>query len=76
MKNCKTLTLLASLLVLTTAASGQTAEMADTFRSEGKIYVVVVIVLLVLAGLIAYLLIIDRKVGRLEKKIDSKTKTK
>jgi hypothetical protein len=76
MKNCRTLALLTSLLAITTSGFAQNAEMADTFRSEGKIYVVVLIVLLVLAGLVAYLFVIDRKVGRLEKKIDTKTKTK
>jgi uncharacterized membrane protein len=57
-------------------AGAQNAEMADTFRSEGKIYVVVAIVLVVLAGLIAYLFMIDRKVGRLEKRLDERSKTK
>jgi uncharacterized membrane protein len=44
-------------------------EMADTLRQDGKIYVVVVVVLTVLAGTIAYLVAIDRKVGRLEKQL-------
>lgn len=50
-------------------AFSQEVEMADTLRSEGKIYVVVVIVLMILAGLIAYLVIIDRKATRLENKL-------
>jgi membrane protein DedA with SNARE-associated domain len=47
-------------------AFGQEPEMADAMRTEGKIYVVVAIVLVVLAGLIGYLFFIDRKVSRLE----------
>ncbi|MBX2965195.1 MAG: CcmD family protein [Cyclobacteriaceae bacterium] len=44
----------------------QQVEMADTMRSEGKIYVVVGIVLIVLVGLIAYLFMLDRRVKKLE----------
>jgi len=46
--------------------------MADTLRSEGKIYVVVVIMLVIFAGIVAYLFSIDRKVTRLEKRIQDK----
>jgi uncharacterized membrane protein len=47
-------------------------EMADVLRSSGKIYVVVTVLLIILTGLIIYLIRIDRKVSRLEKKTDSK----
>ena len=43
--------------------------MADSLRSSGKIYVVVAIVLVILLGLIGYLISLDRKVSRLEKRI-------
>jgi CcmD family protein len=46
--------------------------MADTLRSEGKIYVVVAIMLVIFAGIVAYLFLIDRKVSRLEKRIQDK----
>ena len=49
------------------SAQGQ-AEMADTMRSEGKIYVVVAIMLVIFFGLIAYLVMLDRKVSKIEKK--------
>ena len=42
-------------------------EMADTLRQDGKIWVVVVVLLTVLAGLIVYLIALDRKVSKLEK---------
>ena len=48
------------------------AEMADTMRSEGKIYVVVVILLIIFSGLIGYLVMLDRKVTRIEKKLTDK----
>lgn len=50
----------------------QEVEMADTLRSEGKIYVVVAIMLVIFVGLIGYLFRMDRKVSRLEKKIYEK----
>lgn len=50
----------------------QSIEMADTLRSEGKIYVVVAIVLVIFAGLIGYLFLLDRKITRIEKKLPSK----
>ncbi len=54
------------------AQAQTTVEMADTMRSEGKIYVVVGIIMLVLAGLIAYLIMLDRKVKKLESMLSEK----
>ncbi|WKZ59793.1 MAG: CcmD family protein [Cyclobacteriaceae bacterium] len=53
-------------LSTTVSLNAQPVEMADTMRSEGKIYVVVGIVLIVLAGLIIYLFMLDRRVKKLE----------
>lgn len=50
----------------------QEVEMADTMRSEGKIYVVVAILLLILISLVAYLIMIDRKVTKLEERLSDK----
>jgi hypothetical protein len=70
---CSSTTLLtATLLLILTPGYSQEVEMADTMRSEGKIYVVVAIVLLILAGLIGYLVMIDRKATRLERKLEGK----
>lgn len=41
--------------------------MADDLRASGKIYVVVAAVVIIIAGLLIYLIALDRKVGRLEK---------
>lgn len=49
------------------AQSGNEAEMADTFRSNGKIYVVVAVILTLFAGIITYLVRLDRKITKLEK---------
>lgn len=49
-------------------------EMADLMRSNGKIYVVVAVVGVVLAGLIVYVMMVDRKISRLEKMMKEKKK--
>ena len=46
-------------------------EMADQFRADGKIYVVVAVVTVILGGLILYAVSIHRKVSRLEKSVES-----
>lgn len=72
----KNLIVLAFSVLTPLAAIAQDAEMADTFRSEGKIYVVVAIVLIVLTGLILYLFLLDRKMNKLERMIAAKKQTK
>lgn len=62
-----------SLLTLSTfSAEAQDAEMADTMRANGKIYIVVAIILVILLGLVAYLVSLDRKVSNLEKRLPEK----
>ena len=58
------------LLLLSFAASAQASdiEMADQFRADGKIYVVILVVSVVLIGLFAYLFRLERKVSELEKR--------
>ncbi|HLW20103.1 MAG TPA: hypothetical protein VKX33_07270 [Cyclobacteriaceae bacterium] len=41
-------------------------EMADVMRSEGKIYVLVGIIGIVLAGILVYLIYTDKKISKLE----------
>jgi len=45
-------------------------EMADRFRQEGKIYVVVAIMGVTLVGLLIYTVGIDRRISRLEREVD------
>ena len=49
-------------------------EMADGMRSNGKIYVVVGVLAIILIGLFVYLISIDRKVSRVEKEIEETKK--
>ncbi len=44
-----------------------TVEMADLMRSQGKIFVVIAILLLIFFGLILYLIRLDKKIQKLEK---------
>lgn len=76
MKNLNKYILAIGLMLITVISSAQSPEMADTFRAEGKIYVVVAIILIVLSGLVAYLFMLDRKLTRLERMMDAKKKTK
>ena len=55
------------LLLNAVAFAQDKPEMADTMRSNGKIYVVVAVCLTILIGLFIYVFIVDRKVSRLEK---------
>ena len=45
-------------------------EMADTMRSEGKIYVVVAVLSIIFAGIVVFLVSLERKVSKLEKQLD------
>ena len=43
------------------------SNMGDTMRSNGRIYVVITVILVILAGLFIYLIRLDRKMSKLEK---------
>jgi CcmD family protein len=61
------------LLSLVVHAQDSTAvkkvEMADRLRADGKIYVVIAVLIVILTGLILYVTRLDRKISRLEKEI-------
>lgn len=42
-------------------------EMADALFANGKIYVVVVVLAIIFAGIIGFLIYLERKISRLEK---------
>lgn len=48
-------------------AQDTTVEMADSMRHNGKIYVVVAVVLTILIGLFFYLFRLDKKITNIEK---------
>jgi CcmD family protein len=46
-----------------------TPQMADGFRQEGKIFVVITVLAMIFIALVIYLIALDRKVKKLEEKI-------
>lgn len=63
----KLLLLLFTALNATIVFAQEKVEMADVMRSNGKIYIVVIICLTVLVGLFFYVFMLDRKISRFEK---------
>lgn len=62
-----TLSLIAFHVILFAQDQDKPVEMADTMRSNGRIYVVVAVLLTIFAGLILYLIRLDKKITKLEK---------
>lgn len=63
------MSLLLLLLIIATPLMAQqdSPEMADALRSSGKIYVVVLVLVSIFIGIIAYLVRLERKISKLEK---------
>lgn len=59
-----------AFIVITNPSYAQKIEMADAMRSNGMIYVVVAILGIVMLGLFSYLILIDRKITKIEKELD------
>ena len=57
-----------SLISFVASAQASDIEMADQFRADGKIYVVIAVISVVLIGLFAYLFRLESKVSALEKR--------
>lgn len=51
--------------------TNNSVEMADTMRSNGKIYVLVGVIGIIFAGITIYLVRTDRKISKLEKSLHS-----
>jgi hypothetical protein len=66
MKNIQ-LTIIFLFSFILSFAQGGGVDMADMMRKDGKIYVVVAVILTILAGIIIYLIRLDRKISKLEK---------
>jgi hypothetical protein len=50
-------------------AADRKVEMADSFRANGKIYVVIAVALIILLGLLFYVSRLDRKISKYEKEV-------
>lgn len=60
------------LALLSNFAVAQSVEMADQFRADGKIYVVIAVIGTLLIGFFVYLIIMDKKLGKLEERLKEK----
>ncbi len=59
------------VVICVTSAAAQNAqevEMADVLRRDGKIYTVVIGLLIIVTGLVIFLVRLDRRVKRLERR--------
>jgi uncharacterized membrane protein len=68
MDNLKRIAGVIALCILTIAVNAE--DGTDVMRSNGKIYVVVAVVVTIVVGLFLYLLNLDRKISKIEKKRD------
>lgn len=59
--------ILISIITFSQDAGSKPVGMADEMRSNGRIYVVVAVMLTILIGLILYLVRLDRKISKWEK---------
>jgi hypothetical protein len=73
MKSYKAIIILFIFILNTLQVAAQEVTMADTMRSEGKIYVVVTVACIVLIVISTFIINLDRKVSRLEKKIEKRS---
>ena len=67
--------LLASQNIMAQQPVADGVEMADRLRADGKIWVVVVVIAAVFAGITVYLVRLDRQIGKLEKEVKEKKNT-
>jgi uncharacterized membrane protein YciS (DUF1049 family) len=52
-----------------TAQENQGPNMADTFRNDGKIYVVISVISIIFFSIVLFLIYLERKIKRLEDKL-------
>jgi hypothetical protein len=70
MKSYNWLLLILFTLLQRVGIAQDTIDMADTMRSNGKIYVVVGVISIIFLGIIIYLIRLDSKISRIEKKLN------
>ncbi len=64
--------LLASIMMVLFHFADAQVDMAEDFRGEGKIYVVIAVILIILIGIFVMLFKLDRRTKRLEKEVREK----
>lgn len=69
-KNCLAFLLLCFTFVM--HAQQVEPQMADKFREDGKIYVVITVIAIIFVALAGFLFYIDRKLRKIEDKVNHK----
>ena len=62
--------------VVTNAQESNGPQMADSWREDGKIYVVIAVLSIIFACVIIYLAVIERKLKKLEEELKNKNSWK
>jgi hypothetical protein len=70
MKSYNWLLFIIFMLIQRIGIAQDTIDMADTMRSNGKIYVVVGVISIIFIGIIIYLIRLDSKISRIEKNLN------
>jgi len=65
----KIISLIITLLTSFNLFAQEEVQMADQMRADGKIWVVVAVIAVVFVGIIAYLVLLDRKIRKIEKNL-------
>lgn len=52
------------------AQNANEPQMADGFRQDGKIYVVITVIAMIFIAIVLFLIFLERKVKKLEKKLN------
>jgi CcmD family protein len=70
----KTKLFLLVLFLITSVAQAQTEgpQMAELFREQGKIYVVISVIAIIFLSIVFFLIYLERKLKRLEKELEEK----
>lgn len=68
----KILRIISFLLLPVFSYAQEPVEMADGMRADGKIYVVIAVLLIIFTGIVIYLVTLDRKISKVEKELEDK----
>lgn len=62
-----------SFLVGAQSMGAEAPQMADAFRQDGKIYVVITVLGLIFASIVFFLIYIERAINKIENKLNDKS---
>ena len=65
-------TMILFTLAVPVLAQDNGIEMADAMVQNGKIYIVIGVLSIILVGIVLYLVALDRRIGKMEKEVNNK----